>query len=236
MITWKVGKEKIKLPDGWHDVSYNDAMYVIENDLPRLKALSHISGKDLSKYSLDGNAQTLFNSYQFLNSLEVGEPDLPKIFTLNDVTRSVHLGHFDDEESFGEVSVGQIEDMVTEIQNYAISIDGELTELDLLKLYPRLIAIYVDPILSLRDYDYNTSQKRVEDIKEQFDFKTVSKMGAFFFAKSINYGNGQNKTQSKLILRIKKFKRALWKFLRNGGFMRPWTWYVNMRVNRRKQY
>lgn len=239
MEVYKIGKEKIQMPSGWHEVPFWKGQVIFEKPVGELECLSLISGKSIDQIN---NMLSSVDVFYFLTSFTFIQ-ELPEVLKTPQMPRSVKInGDYvifpfvihNDPFDLGQCSVGQIKDMEMIISNHLESIKQEqgiteenqdelsVKEIDTIKMCPYLCAIYIQKIID-KEYDYSRAMKLVDVVSKQLSFKEVTSMGYFFFKRLIDWRNGSlTNFQKRRPIRT-KFRRAYWKFIRFLVSIRHWT-------------
>jgi hypothetical protein len=110
---------------------------------------------------------------------------------------------YSDSNDLGESTVGQVEDM-----QELIKVENPQTDIEAIQLYPKICAIYLQPIMLFEKYDYKKALKYAETVEKEIDFKTVINMGAFFFKRLHDLLTGLSHNAPKTNRLKKKLKRA----------------------------
>lgn len=201
MEKYKINGQSITMPTGWHDVRYNDAMNILENQLNDVQVFSLFSGlseKEVKNLNKEKDIYYFLQGFPFLNKLPIDiKGALPQTIKYKEARYELPYALPDDPYDFGDASVGQIEDMKAIMTKMVTEfLDGEergLTNLEVFKIYPPLVAIFLHPILEGSEYDYKASQKLADRIQKELSFKEVVYMGAFFLMKLSVLINGSKK-------------------------------------------
>lgn len=201
----KKKKLEIPLPEGWHDVPFNIGLKIkTDESLKYLDQLSLLSGVDKEVLRSSTDNQTVYylaNSLLFIQGYPLKEhPEFPKSVFGKELPYVV----YSDTNDLGECSVGQVEDI-----QEVIKIAEPKTDIDVIKLYPKICAIYLQPIINHEDYDYKKALNYAEELETTLDFKTTLNMGAFFLQRLHDLTSGLNPDVLKVNRVKKKWKRAL---------------------------
>lgn len=216
MESYKLGKTKIQIPSGWHEVNFNKAMEILEGELNEVQTIALLTDKSEKEIRQSTDMATIYyfiNTFLYLHQLPL---------KLNEFPRSIKLGYdrivfpfvnYGDEFDLGQADVGQVEDMImimTKMNKEFIddSERTELTELELAKITPYLVAIYIQKMLDT-EYDGAKALELVDRVKEELSFKECLSMGYFFFIRLQSYKNGSPSVWKSYHSRVKRLKRAL---------------------------
>ena len=212
-MSFLLGKKKLQItiPKGWHEVSFDNAIKLKEEDLTPVQILSLLSGVSEEKIKNSTDLTTIYylaNSVLFLNSWPLKkEPEFPKQVLGHKLPWVSYYDKFD----LGGCNVEQVADMQAFITNQHKEIGQDnLTDLDVVKMFPAICAIYLQPIIHSETYDYDKAILYSRVIKSTLDFKTVYNMGAFFLMKLQGLINGSDKELQKQNTLRMRFKRAYW--------------------------
>lgn len=216
-IRTKKTKLEIPLPEGWHDVPFNVGFDILinANNYDDIKILSLLSGIPMETLRKETDLETIhyvLNSLLFLSSPSYKKyPEFPKS------VQGVDLPYVNYSDSFdmGKCEVGQVEDMKALISKH-----NPKTDHDVISLYPKLCAIYLQPVLKFEDYDYDKSMCLVDEYSE-IDFKTITNMGAFFFRRLNGLTFGLPKRWQKLHSLKRKSKRVFGNLAQRLASMLP---------------
>ena len=225
MTIYKINGNNTPMPDNWADVSYGDAMNIIENNLSEVaifglfakmskKEVRNLNGDDV-KYFLDG--------FPFLRSTPMDDtPDIPMSIMWKGVRRFFPHADLKDELDFGETSVGQIEDMkqvITSASKLLIVEEGDvMANIDLIKMMPSIVAIYIQPFIN-GEYDYKKAMNIAKEIETELSFKETVLMGNFFLYKLTTSTSGLMKGLHILKWIKKRWTQGLRILTRRSGFM-----------------
>ena len=192
-LTTKKQHFEFEVPDGWHEVSFSHAYQILTQKFTDVELLALLSNKlvsDLRKVTDLEAIRYLIDSLTYLQRLPVKKnPEFPKT-----VTRLSHdpdhseveelteialpwLNYYDDFD-LGGCSVGQVEDMSQVIKDR-----NAQTDLEVIEIYPKIVAIYLQPLFQPKDYSYVMAMKFAQTVEEDIDFKTVYNMGLFFLTR-----------------------------------------------------
>lgn len=210
-MSFLLGKKKLKitLPDGWHHVPYNSAIKLKKGGLNSVQILSILSGVSEQKIKDSTDLTTIYHltgTMLFLNTWPVKkEPEFPKQVFGHRLPWVSYYDNFD----LGGCNVEQVADMQQYITSKQKELKEEdLTDLDVVKMFPVVCAIYLQPIVQGEKYDYNKALKYANVIESKLDFKTVYNMGAFFLKKLNALINGYQIESPNQNTLKKRFKLA----------------------------
>jgi len=225
---YKINGKPIQMPDGWHDVKYNDAINIIENNLDAVSIFSLFSGIDkntVRKFNKRKDISHFLQGFPFLNKLPLQQtPQIPRSLIYKG--SRYHFPHvfLDDEYDFGYSTIGQIEDMkaiiVTQTKEITGGEDRLLNNLELMKLFPPVVAIYIQPIIE-QEYNYKRAMKLADDIQKELSFKEIIFMGNFFLLKLGASTSGLKTGLHPLNWMRKKSKQAFRTLIRTLDSTRP---------------
>jgi hypothetical protein len=223
MEKYKINGRLITMPTGWHDVKYKDALHIIETQPNAVQLFSMFSGmkeKEVEALNKQDDIYYFMRGFPFLETSPITkQPDIPRTIKYKGESYSFPHVLFDDPFDFGETSAGQIEDMkaisitmTTELLNGE---DRSLTPEEVYKLYPMVVAIYIQKIIE-KKYSYKRAVKMADELQNEMSFKEVVYMGNFFLLKLANLTNGLHKglhrrswIKKKLRLGFKTLTRIL---------------------------
>lgn len=223
MTNYKVNGKKVKLPDGWHDVSFNDGMRIIEEEMNNVEIFSLLSGisiKEIREMKGYEDVYYFMEGFPFLKKLPDMQ-ELPMSVTIDGKFVHIPFADNDDLFDFGDCSVGQIEDMKQIIRSKTKEwIDGEereLTPVENINLMPYIVSIYLNGLTG--EYDYKESVGvYTKKIKEQISLKYMISMGGFFLIRLANSKSGQTPLSKTFRKTRKILKLALRKLIKALGF------------------
>lgn len=185
MNSIKIGKKlDLKVPDGWHEVSFNTALKLFRSpelkDYEILALLCDVPVEAVRNSTDLENVSMYVNSLLFLKSLPIkNNPEFP-----NRVNKHIlPWVNYSDKFDLGKCTVGQVEDM-----KYLIANKGS-EEIDQLESCIDLVSIYMDGIEN-KEYDYSRAISNVKRYGDEIDFKTVLNMGLFFLMRLSALSNG----------------------------------------------
>ena len=106
--------------------------------------------------------------------------------------------------------------------------ERDLNNMELIKIYPYVVAIYIQPIIapliSRNDkstYSYKRAMKIAEELGDQMSFKEVVYMGNFFLMKLGSLTNGSSRAFLSRNWIVKKLRLAYKKLIRILDSMLP---------------
>ncbi len=224
----KLGKTKIQIPSGWHEINYNKALLIIDGELNEVQTLALLTDKTEKEIRDSTDIQTIFyfiNTFQYIHKL-------PK--QVNEFPRSVKLGidrlifpyiSYGDKFDLGQADVGQVEDMLmimVKMNNEFIGDEDrtQLTPLELIKITPFVVSIYLQKLLD-GEYDGKKAMKLVDRVKEELSFKECLSIGYFFLNRLNSYRSGLPNTLKVYHSKRKKFKRVLSNLMQRMVSMLP---------------
>lgn len=197
MEKYKINGKPISLPTGWHDVKFKDALHVRENNFNAVQLFSFFSGipdEEVERLNHDEDIYYFLQGFPFLYRAPIQDkPSIPR--TVKYKNQRLIFPHilFDDPYDFGNTDVGQIEDMKVIIAKMAKEFIGEeerdITDLEMTKIYPYIVAIYIQPILE-KEYDHGRAMKLAVELQSEMSYKEVVYMGNFFLVKLGGLTNG----------------------------------------------
>jgi len=206
MESYKLGPNTpIQMPSGWHEISYNKAVKILDGKLNEIETLALLTGRTEKEIRTATDVNTIFhfmNAFQFLK-------DLPQ--KLDEFPRSVKLGEdrlifpyisYADKFDLGKAEVQQVEDMLFMITKMSKEFEedkgheptNEEFHNELLpKISPFLVAIYLQKIIETR-YNGEHAMELVERVKKELSFKEVVSIGYFFLIRLMNFRSGSVKS------------------------------------------
>jgi len=218
MEGYKLGKTSIKVPSGWHEISYNKAMELLEGEYNAVETLAILSNKTPEEIRKSTDIETIFyftNTFLYLKQLP--GTDYPR-----SIQMGVDLIKFPAPIDLGNAEVGQVEDMQAIIMNMNKEFIGdetrELTEIELIKIMPYIAAVYIQKLLE-GEYDGNRAQALVPRIKEEVSFKAITGMGYFFLSRLTDLMNGPESEWQKAHLTRKRWKRVFRNSMKRLAYM-----------------
>lgn len=190
MEKYKINGKSIEMPTGWHDVKYKDAIHILENNFDTVKIFSLFSGipeDEVKELNKKDDIYHFLKGFPFLNRLPAQEvPSIPRSIKYKGVFYLFPHVFLDDAFDFGEISVGQIEDMKLTITNMMKEFKGDevrdVTEMEVLKIFPPVVAIYLQAMIE-KKYNYNRAMKMADELQGDLSFKEVVYIGNFFLLK-----------------------------------------------------
>lgn len=224
MTIYKINGKETPMPDNWADVSYKDAMNIIENNLSEVEIFglfAKMSDKEVRELNGDDVKYFLYG-FPFLRSTPMDDtPDIPMSIMWKGVRRFFPHADLKDDLDFGDTSVGQIEDMkqiITSASKELIVEEGDtLTNIDLIKMMPSIVAIYIQPFIN-GEYDYKKAMVISKEVESELSFKETVLMGNFFLYKLTTSINGLKK-ESRILKWIKRSWTQAYRILtRRLGF------------------
>ena len=224
MESYKLGKTKIQIPSGWHEINYNKALLIIDGELNEVQTLALLTDKSEKDIRTATDINTIFyfiNTFQYIHKL----PE-----QVNEFPRSVKLGidrlifpyvSYGDKFDLGQSDVGQVEDMLMIMVKMSNEFIGEeerkeLTQLELILITPFIVSIYLQKVLD-GEYDGKKAMKLVERVKEELSFKECLSIGYFFLNRLNSYRSGQPNGLRVYHSIRKKFRRGLMNLMQRMG-------------------
>lgn len=215
MLQTKNTKLQIKLPAGWHEVSFNKAFEIITQERNPIEIISILSGHSVSLLKASTDLETIYylkESLLFLNSDPIKKyPEFPVSF----MGKLLPWVNYADKFDLAKCSVGQVEDMQAQIQK----VDQDDSDA-VIQVFPVIVAIYIDPIYHQSDYDFDRAMKLVNKVEEQ-DYKTVVNMASFFLMRLVALSDGLKKGWPSQVLRRLKLKQGLMNLVQRLVSMLP---------------
>ena len=214
----KKKKLEIPLPQGWQDVPFDVGFRVKTKPMNDIELLSSVSGVDVSDLRKSTDLETIHHltkSLLFLNDWPQNEtPEFPR------EVKGKPLPYVNKKDKFdlGGCEVGQVEDMKALIQE---TVNDNLTDWDIINIYPKFCGIYLQPILQGKEYDYESAMYYSKQLRKELDFKTVVNMGAFFLWRLSDLVNGSQNDKPKLSTLLRKLRPGLKTWGRLLAFMLP---------------
>ena len=207
-------KLEIPLPQGWHQVTFNKAIDVIEQNYTSVELLAVLSDLDPKEISKATDHESIYYLVQSLLFLQ----DIPKA-EMPSKAMGVSIPDVDDSDRFdlGKATVGQVEDMKMVLQSRQNELKDDLA---VIKIYPEICAIYLQPLVLKKEYDYDAAMLYAKHLESNCDFKTIVSMGAFFLWRLSDLTSGLMKDKQKRPTRKRKLKQAFRSLGRLLGFMR----------------
>ncbi len=216
MEVYKLGKTKINIPSGWHEVNFNKALEILEGELNEVQTIALLTNKSEKEIRQSTDMSTI---YHFINTF-LYLHQLPQ--KLNEFPRSIKLGvdrivfpfvNYGDEFDLGQADVGQVEDMLMIMVKMNKEFIGEserteITELQLAKITPFLVAIYLQKMLDT-EYDGEKAMLLVDRVKEELSFKECLSIGYFFLIRLEHYKNGSPSVWKLYHSNLRRLKRVL---------------------------
>lgn len=211
MARWIWNKRlKLDIPDNWNQVSYEKAMRILETDdlspSKVIAVLCDIEEEIVRQSGSKEQIQALYEVFPYWSSFPVIEqPTMPFMFSFKDKLIKVEhdwSGVFD----LGKVcTVGQIEDMINHVRNCH---KPDMENVELFKIYPVLIAIYIQPIYDNEAYSYERAMRLVADVKKQISIVVALNVGGFFLLNLHALTNGKRRDYQKRNSMIRSLRQA----------------------------
>lgn len=213
------------LPDGWHEVSFDSAIKIIEGDKNPISIVEKLINGRLPKNKIEVSKQQLNKSTDLKSWLAIVSSltfleDLPlkenrTFFPKKVLGKELPWVSFSNKFDLGGCTVDQVESM-----KRFLAERKDINEQDFIKeVYPAICAIYLQPILDNDEFYYQKAiEKTLPFIKQNIDFKTIISMGDFFLKKLNALINTSKKESNKAALLVKKLKLDVTRFLRRLGF------------------
>jgi len=234
MEVYKIGKTKVNLPTGWHDISFEKGIDILSNEYNEVKTLSILSGESEDKIRDSTDIDTIYyfaNAFTFLNKLPDTMGEFPLSIKLGD--ERILMPYIVDKFDLAETSFGQVGDMELMIKKMCkTSPEGEkVTKEELIQMgieqmntAPYLVAIYLYKIVHYK-YDGKEAMKFVERIKKEMSFKDVVSMGYFFLQRLPAFRSGSNQSLLTLLSMKRRLLRVLKLSIRHLVYRLRLIWY-----------
>ncbi len=214
MESYKLGKTPIKMPSGWHEINYNNAIQILEDDLNEIQTLALLSNKTEEEIRESTDIETIYyfiNAFLFIKNLPQKIDEFPRSVKMGDERIIFPFISYADQFDLGKADVGQVEDMILIItkmsREFTDDEERELTEMELIKITPYLVAIYIQKIIGTK-YNGERAMELVERIKKELSFKEVVSTGYFFLNRLPSFRTGQLNALQKYHSIPKKLKRG----------------------------
>ena len=211
MAIWIWNKKlKLNIPDNWNQVSYSKAIQILElDDLKPSSLISILTGIDekiIRQSASKKQIKALYDVFPYWSNFPVvDQPTMPYVIGFKNQAIAVKhdwSGAFD----LGKVcTVGQIEDMLSIVRN---SHSESMQDIDLFKIYPSLIAIYLQALYDKSEYDYERAMEMVNDVSEGLSIVVALNVGGFFLLNLHALTNGKSSGYQKRSLAMKSLRRA----------------------------
>ena len=234
MEKYKLGKTKIAMPSGWHEVPFKTGVELLENpEATPAEIMVLLSGVDIKTIRKATDKETLFyfvSAFEFIKTMprNIENPQIPRSMKFRGDRLVFPYVMHGDLFDLGKTEVGQIEDMVATIKTMSKEFIGEvepdeesraITENEQLKMVPFIVAIYLQKLIN-KEYDYDAAMRLVKDV-EQASFKDVANIGYFFFLRLIALTSGSMNGQLKPNSIQRKLKRGFWTLIKRLGLSLP---------------
>lgn len=215
MERYKLGKTKISVPSGWHEISYERGLKIFEGEMNEVEALALLADKKPKEIRKATDIETIYyftNTFRFIKQLPA--PAFPKSVQLGgDKIRLPFVDNYD----LGDAEIGQVEDMqniITKMNKEFIGEEErELTELELIKIMPHIAAVFLQKYLD-GEYDWSKAEALVPRVKKEANFKAVVGMGYFFLSRLTDLSTGSPKgwqSRRSIKKRLRRvFKKLTW--------------------------
>jgi len=149
MEPYKLGKTPIKMPSGWHEINFNNAIQILEGNLNEIQTLALLSNKTEEEIRESTDIETIYyfiNAFIFIKQLPQKINEFPRSVKMGDERIIFPFISYADQFDLGKASVDQVETMLLMIAKMSNEFIGdekrELTEMELVKITPFLVAIY----------------------------------------------------------------------------------------------
>lgn len=187
-------------PESWQDISIEQLLKLNVGYTRSLEAIAICTGISEEEWSRSTDYALLDHVEQnlvFLSSQDgLVLEDLPKEFGFNQFKVSPI-------SDIGTLSIGQYQDLKDYINEFYKQEGTEVDTIRRLSLYPKIVAIYIQPPIDAKEYDWRAAE---ELSKELFKCSAmeVSAWGSFFIGKFKELRNGIQKDVQKLVMIAKK--------------------------------
>ncbi len=215
MESYKLGKStKIQMPSGWHEINFNTAIQILEGDLNEIQTLALLSNKTEEEIRGSTDIETIYyfiNAFMFVKHLPQKIDEFPRSVKMGDERIIFPFVSYADQFDLGKADVGQVEDMILMItkmsREFTDDEERELTEMELIKITPYLVAIYIQKIIETK-YNGERAMELVERIKKELSFKEVVSTGYFFLNRLPSFRTGPLNALQKYHSIPRKLKRG----------------------------
>ncbi len=214
MEQYKLGKTPIKMPSGWHEINFNNAIEILEGNLNEIQTLALLSNKTEEEIRESTDIETIYyfiNAFLFIKNLPQKIDEFPRSVKMGDERIIFPFISYADQFDLGKADVGQVEDMILMItkmsREFTDDEERELTEMELIKITPYLVAIYIQKIIETK-YNGERAMELVERIKKELSFKEVVSTGYFFLNRLPSFKTGQLNALRKYYSIPRRLKRG----------------------------
>lgn len=200
MITFKVNGKPLKVKSCWDDVSYKEYISILNAAGDQSKILSILTGipyEKIRKAKIQGAEQLLIAVQFATKPIEIGH----NLTQVGKYKLPLKGGKFDVRFE----SLGQFEDLRT------IMTKDIKEPSDLLKAYPKAVAIYLQKIRD-GEYDFQKADEMESEVLT-LPCREVMTAGTFFLIKLLNLYSGTEKKSLKKV----KASQPIGKRLRKGS-------------------
>jgi hypothetical protein len=203
-------------PDSWQDISIEQLLKLNIGYTRSLEAIAICTGISEEEWSRSTDYALLDQIEQnlvFLTSQEgLVLEDLPKEF----VFKQFKVSPISD---IGTLSIGQYQDLKDYINEFYKQEGPEVDTIRRLSLYPKIVAIYIQPGIDTKEYDWRSAE---EISKELFKYSAmeVSAWGSFFIGRLEELRSGIQKDVQKLVTTEKKLKQDLASYIETSVLKR----------------
>jgi hypothetical protein len=221
MKQYTLNGKSFNCPERWQDITIEQLLKLNIGYTRSLEAISICTGISEEEWSRSTDYALLDQVEQNLVFLMSQEglvlEDLPKEF----VFRKDEVSPLSD---IGTLSIGQYQDLKDYINEFYKQEGDEVDTIRRLSLYPKIVSIYLQPIIDKTEYDW---RKAEEYSKELFEYSAmeVSAWGSFFIGRFRELRSGIQKDAQMSPTMEKKLKQDLANFIKtsdSGRCFFPW--------------
>jgi hypothetical protein len=196
MLKIKYQKDNFEFPENWSEISWANLIKLIQGELGNFEVIQNILGLPQEKF--EALPADLYNAFEKA-LLQLGEIDV----TLSEppVAFLFRGNVYDMTDEIGTLPIGQYKDALHKIQKLGV----EATNIDIINLFPEILAVYLQPKVTSKSYDSTEAKKLVKDIFACSGLDVLA-FGNFFLQKATLLKNGSQKTL--LTTNIQKSKKG----------------------------
>jgi hypothetical protein len=187
-------------PESWYDITLEQLLKLNVWYTRSLEAISICTGISEDEWSRSTDYALIDQVEQTLDFLSSHEglklEDVPQTIVLS----GVEVPPISD---IGTKCIGQYQDLKDYINEFFLAEGEEVDTIRRLSLYPKIVAIYIQPLIDGGEYDW----KKAEEYSNQllnYSAMEVSAWGSFFIGKFRGLRNGTLKELQNLVTIAKK--------------------------------
>jgi hypothetical protein len=198
MKTIKFEGTEYNIPTKWEDVSFIQFIRLQEPLITDHEIVSAVTGLPVADVAKSNDVKSYLEIIKSISRFSDKEPveNVPEMVTINGMICEVP-------KDIGFLTVAQFEDCKAIIAQYQAKYKDNEDKIALLLDYPKIVAIYLQPLLYNTDYNYNQAMELSNELYHHSCIEVIS-IGNFFLSNWIGLANGiQTTVLMKILAKMK---------------------------------